>query len=58
MYDNNVYNLMAQAVEESQSLYKIKNHYLKDAKNRTECFKYWKELEEDKEQHVENLWNL
>ena len=58
MYDNNIYNLMAQAVEESQSLYRIKNDYLKDAKECDECTEFWKKLIEDKEKHCDDLWNL
>ena len=58
MYDNNIYNLMAQAVEESQSLYRIKNDYLNDSKECDECTEFWKKLIEDKEQHCDDLWNL
>ena len=58
MYDDNLYNLMAQAVEESQSLYRIKNHYVEDAENCDQCSKYWKELIEDKEKHLEDLLKL
>ncbi len=31
MLENNVYNIMAQLVEESQSLWRIRNSYIKDA---------------------------
>ena len=49
---------MAQAVEESQSLYRIKNDYLNDSKECDECTEFWKKLIEDKEQHCDDLWNL
>jgi len=58
MYDNTVYNLMEQAVEESQSLWRIKSHYIEDAKDCEECKEYWEQLKKDKEKHVEDLWNL
>ncbi len=58
MFDNNVYNLMAQAVEESQSLWRIKNEYKDDAENCEECLKFWEKMEKDKEQHCKDLQNL
>ncbi len=58
MFDNNVYNLMAQAVEESQSLWRIKNEYKDDAKECDECHKFWEKLEKDKEQHCKDLQEL
>lgn len=58
MYDNNMYNLMAQAVEESQSLWRIKNDYIKDAGDCEDCKEFWEKLQKDKEQHVKDLWNL
>jgi hypothetical protein len=58
MYEDHIYNLMAQAVEESQSLYRIKNHYIKDATKCDECKEFWEKLKVDKEQHCKDLWNL
>lgn len=58
MFDNNTYNLMAQAVEESQSLWRIKNEYKNDVKDCEECLQFWKQLEEDKEQHLKDLHHL
>lgn len=58
MYDNNTYNLMAQIVEESQSLYRIKKTYKSDAEDCDECKEYWQKLQEDKEQHLDELENL
>jgi hypothetical protein len=58
MYDNNMYNLMAQAVKERKSLWRIKNDYLKDAEDCDECKEFWENLIEDKEQHVKELWKL
>ena len=58
MFDNNVYNLMAQAVEESQSLWRIKNEYKKDAKECEECRKFWEKMEKDKEKHCKDLQDL
>jgi len=58
MFENNLYNLMEQAVEESQSLWRIKNKYKKDAKDCDECIEFWKKLEKDKEQHCKDLHEL
>lgn len=58
MLDNNMYNLMEQMVEESQSLWRIKHHYKKDAADCPECRKFWENLEKDKEQHIADLEEL
>lgn len=58
MFNNNTYNLMEQAVEESQSFWRIKNHYIKDAKDCKECKEFWEKLEKDKEEHCKDIWNL
>jgi len=49
---------MAQAVEESQSLWRIKNEYKGDAEDCEECHEFWEKLEQDKEQHCEDLQEL
>lgn len=49
---------MAQLVEESQSIYRIEEHYLKDAGDCDECQKYWKMLKKDKEEHIKKLSDL
>jgi hypothetical protein len=49
---------MEQAVQESKSLWRIKNQYEKDAKDCDECKDFWKKLEKDKEQHCQDLWDL
>ncbi|MDG6219534.1 MAG: hypothetical protein QCI00_08855 [Candidatus Thermoplasmatota archaeon] len=58
MFDNNTYNLMAQAVEESQSLWRIKKEYKDDAKDCDKCHEFWSKLEEDKEQHLKEIYNI
>ena len=55
MLDNNSYNLMAQLVEESQSLWRIKNTYKKDAAMCGECSDFWDRLEKQKEETVREL---
>jgi len=42
MLNNHVYNLLLQMTEEHKSLWRIKNHYLKDAKRRKTCLAFWK----------------
>ncbi len=49
---------MAQAVEESQSLWRIKNEYKKDAGDCDECKEFWEKLEKDKQQHIKDLQEL
>jgi hypothetical protein len=55
MIDNNLYNLMMQMIIENKSLYRIKNNYMKDAAGSQEDIEFWKKLEKDKEQHVNEL---
>ena len=58
MFDNNLYNLMAQLVEEHKSLYRIRNMYKADAKQCKECKIFWEKLEKDKEKHIHELTGL
>jgi hypothetical protein len=58
MLDNNLYNLMTQLVEEHKSLYRIKKMYKTDAKQCKECKDFWKRLEKDKDDHIQELMNL
>ncbi len=55
MLDNNSYNLMAQLVEESQSLWRIRNTYRIDANMCQECSDFWQRLERQKEDTVREL---
>ncbi|MEI8224256.1 MAG: hypothetical protein WCG20_04020 [bacterium] len=54
MKNNNLYNLMTQLTQESRSLWRIKNEYSKDAKDK-ELKVFWKELAAEKEALVEDL---
>lgn len=54
MKNNNLYNLMTQLTQESRSLWRIKNEYQKDAKDK-ELKAFWKELAAEKEALVEDL---
>lgn len=58
MLDNNLYNLMLQAVQESKSLWRINNLYCKDASQSELCETYWKKMAKDKESHIEELVDL
>jgi hypothetical protein len=58
MVDDNLYNLMAQMVEEHKSLYRIKKMYKVDAKKCKECKDFWEKLEKDKEDHIQELMGL
>lgn len=57
MYDNNLYNLMNQCVQEHKSLWRIKEQYVKDAQaGNSEAF--WKKMVADKEEHIAELTEL
>lgn len=58
MYNNNLYNLMEQAVEESKSLWRIKNNYLSDSGQDQESRQFWDKLVYEKEKHCEELLGL
>jgi hypothetical protein len=58
MLSNSAYDLMAQLTEENQSLWRIKNHYKKDASNDREAMEFWNYLEKDKEDHIKKLTEL
>jgi hypothetical protein len=49
---------MEQIVDESKSLWRIKNTYKKDASDCSECMAFWGKLEEDKEDHIKELQDL
>lgn len=55
MLDNELYNLMQQLVQENQSLWRITNMYQDDAADCESCNGWWKKMEEDKEQHINDL---
>jgi hypothetical protein len=55
LLDNNIYNLMAQMVTESKSLWRIKNEYKKDASNDPKYLALWNELEKNKENNLLQL---
>jgi hypothetical protein len=58
MLDNNAYNLMQQVTEESQSLWRIYDCYLKDAEPCSECAEYWRKLAQQKEEIIQELEDL
>lgn len=58
MLDNNTYNLFSQITEESQSLWRIRNSYIKDAEPCKECVDFWERLAQDKEEHIRELERL
>lgn len=58
MFRNNVFNLMNQAVQESKSLWRIKNEYMQEAVGSDDIMAFWRKLEKDKEDHVNELQAL
>lgn len=58
MFDNNLYNLMLQAVEEHKSLWRIKDDYMKDAASSAEAKAYWEKMISEKENHIKELTAL
>lgn len=57
MESNNLHNLTTQLVQESKSLWRIKKHYLKEAKSK-ELKAFWTMLAKDKETHLKDLKKL
>ena len=53
--NNNVYNLMMQAVEEHKSLWRIKGDYMQDAAASPEAKAYWERMIPEKEAHIAEL---
>jgi len=58
MNDNNLYNLMNQAVQEHKSLWRIVNDYREDAEGDDELLAFWEQLATDKADHVVELQRL
>jgi hypothetical protein len=58
VFENHTYNLMAQMVEEQKSLWRIKRMYKKDAKGCKEDLAFWKKMEKEKEETLNELGML
>jgi hypothetical protein len=58
MIRNNLYNLMNQAVQESKSIWRIKNEYMQESVGTEDVMEFWKKLEKDKEEHINELQAL
>ena len=55
--DNHIYNLMTQMTTEQKSLWRIKKHYLEETSSEEERV-FWKNLANDKENHIKELKEL
>lgn len=58
MLDNHLYNLMMQLVQEHKTLWRIKNDYLKDAEGNSKGEAFWKKMEQDKQDHVNEIMGM
>ena len=58
MLGNHTYNLLEQLVDESKSLWRISKRYKQDAGDCAQCQAFWEKLDEDKEEHIEELTEL
>jgi len=58
MLDNHIYNLMNQLVVEHKSLWRIKKMYKEDAQGCDDCIAFWEKMEQDKENHINELSEL
>ncbi len=58
MFDNHIYNLLQQMVQEHKSLWRIKNHYAHDAGECQKCKDFWEKMEADKEEHIKEMEGL
>jgi hypothetical protein len=57
MIENHLYNLMMQMLQESQSLWRIKEMYMADA-DCDHCRSFWQRMGEDKEKQIKELQEL
>lgn len=58
MLRNNVFNLMNQAVQESKSLWRIKNQYMQEAVGSDDMMSFWKKMEKEKEERITEIQAL
>lgn len=58
MLDNHAYNLANQLTQEHKSLWRIKERYLEDAGDCSDCRAFWERMQKDKEEHITELTNL
>jgi len=58
MLRNNAFNLMNQAVQESKSLWRIKNQYMSEAVGSDDIMDFWKKMEKTKEEQIGELQAL
>lgn len=58
MVKNTIYNLLLQIVEEHKALWRIKDEYMKDAKQTPDVKKMWLKIAKEKETHVNELLKL
>jgi len=58
MFDNHMYNLFMQIVEEHQSLWRMRGLYREDAVDCDKCKDFWDELADRKEKTIEELEEL
>jgi hypothetical protein len=49
---------MNQLVQESKSLWRIKNQYMQEAVGNDDIMGFWKKIEKDKEEHIAELQTL
>lgn len=54
-YDNNLYNLMTQLVQEQKSLWRIEHEYMLDAGADKDLKVFWSEVAEEKRLLIEDL---
>lgn len=58
MVRNNLFNMMNQLVQESKSVWRIKNQYMQEAVGSDDMMNLWKEIEKAKEDHIAKLQAL
>ena len=58
MLRNNIFNMMNQLVQESKSVWRIKNQYMQEAVGSDDVMATWKEIEKTKEEQIVKLQAL
>jgi hypothetical protein len=49
---------MNQLVQEHKSLWRIQNDYMGDAGDCGECSEFWKKMEKDKQDHINEIMGM
>lgn len=58
MFDDHLYNMMNQLIQEHKSLWRIKGQYLSDADQCEDCTEVWNRVAESKERNIAEMTEI